>query len=153
MNAERTRIRIVAEDREEAGGVIAELRAREDVALEVRRLPAGDFLVEERFAIERKTRRDFGQSVIDARLLAYLGRQAQEFVRGALSRPGYRPKGKRARQLFMLQGLPGVGPGRAARLLERFGSVQAVTAASATDLAAVEGFGETTAARIRWALE
>lgn len=88
-----------------------------------------------------------------ARLLVYLGRQAQEFVSGALSRPGYRPKGKRARQLFVLQGLPGVGPGRAARLLERFDSVQAVAAASTAELAALDGFGETTAARIRWALE
>lgn len=214
MDPGRARIRIVADDREEAGGVMAELRAREDVALEVRRLPAGDFLVEDRFAVERKTLRDFAQSVIDARLfkqaaalaqgtrrgvlilegvatavgdgglsresrqgalitvsvfyslavlrardpaetarlLAYLGRQAQRFVSGALSRPGYRPKGKRARQLFVLQGLPGVGPGRAARLLERFGSVQAVAAASAAELAALDGFGETTAARIRWAL-
>jgi ERCC4-type nuclease len=88
-----------------------------------------------------------------ARLLAYLGRQAREFACGSLPRPGYRPKGKRARQLFFLQGLPGVGPGRAARLLERFGSVQAVAAASAAELAALDGLGETTAARIRWALE
>jgi ERCC4-type nuclease len=215
VNPDRTRVRIAADDREEAGGVIAELRARADVVLEVRRLPAGDFLVEERFAVERKTLRDFAQSVIDARLfkqaaalaqgarrgvlilegtvaaagdggvsrealqgalitvsvfyglavlrardpaetarlLVYLGRQAREFARGSLPRPGYRPKGKRARQLFLLQGLPGVGPGRAARLLERFGSVQAVAAASAAELAALDGLGETTAARIRWALE
>jgi len=88
-----------------------------------------------------------------ARLLVYLGRQAQQFASGSLPRPGYRPKGKRARQLFLLQGLPGVGPERAARLLERFGSVQAVTAASADELAEVDGFGETTATRIRWAVE
>jgi ERCC4-type nuclease len=208
-------IRIVADDREEAGGVIAELRGRADVALEVRRLPVGDFLVEERFAVERKTLADFSCSVVDARLfkqaaalvqgsrravlvlegtsadlgtggvsresmqgalitvsvffglavlrardaaetarlLVYLGRQTQQFASGSLPRPGYRPKGKRARQLFLLQGLPGVGPERAARLLERFGSVQAVTAASADELAEVDGFGETTATRIRWAVE
>jgi len=66
---------------------------------------------------------------------------------------GYRPKGKRARQLFLLQGLPGVGPERAARLLDRFGSVQSVMTASADDLAAVNGIGERTAAKIRWVLE
>jgi ERCC4-type nuclease len=53
----------------------------------------------------------------------------------------------------VLQGLPGVGSGRAARLLERFGSVQAVAAASAAELASLDGLGEITAARIRWALE
>ena len=88
-----------------------------------------------------------------ARLLVYLSRQAQRCVHGGLPRPGYRPKGKRARQLFLLQGLPGVGPERAARLLERFGSVQSVMTASADDLAAVNGIGERTAAKIRWVLE
>ncbi len=88
-----------------------------------------------------------------ARLLLYLGRQARRFAHGGLPRPGYRPKGKRARQLFILQGLPGVGPGRAARLLDTFGSVAAVASAPAELLAGVEGIGETTAQRIRWAVE
>ena len=88
-----------------------------------------------------------------ARLLVYLGRQAQRIARGGLPRPGYRPKGKRARQLFLLQGLPGIGRERAARLLERFGSVQAVMTASAEDLAAVDGIGKKTATRIRWAVQ
>jgi ERCC4-type nuclease len=43
-------VRIVADDRENAGGVIGELRERTDVLLEVRRLPVGDFLVEDNFA-------------------------------------------------------------------------------------------------------
>jgi ERCC4-type nuclease len=54
--------------------------------------------------------------------------------------------------LFLLQGLPRVGPERAARLLDRFGSVQAVATASAADLATVDGIGDSIAARIRWAL-
>jgi ERCC4-type nuclease len=88
-----------------------------------------------------------------ARLLVYLGRQAQRFSRQALHRPGYRPKGKRARQLFVLQGLPGVGPGRAEKLLARFGSVENVVRASAAELAEIEGLGETTAAKIRGIVE
>ncbi len=88
-----------------------------------------------------------------ARLLIYLGRQAQRTVVGGLPRHGYRPKGKRARQLYLLQGLPGVGPGRAARLLERFGSVEAVMTATADDLATVDGIGEKTAAKMRWAVQ
>ena len=215
MKCEVMPIRIVADDREEAGGVIGELRGRVDVAMEVRRLPVGDFLVEERFAVERKTLADFACSVVDARLfkqaaalvkgsrravlilegttadlgggsvsreslqgalitvsvfyglavlrardaaetaglLVYLGRQAQRFASGSFPRSGSRPKGKRARQLFVLQGLPGIGPERAARLLERFGSVQAVATASPDELATVDGIAETTAARIRWAVE
>lgn len=207
-------VRVVADDRENTGGVIAELRRRADVALEVRRLALGDFLVEDNFSIERKTLPDFAASVIDARwfrqaaglatgerrgiiilegsaataaelgvsrealqgalitvsvfyglavlracdpeetarLLVYLGRQAKRFANGALPRPGYRPKGKRARQLFILQGLPGIGPERAERLLDRFGSVQGVAVAPAEALAAIDGIGETTAAKIRWAL-
>jgi len=60
-----------------------------------------------------------------ARLIVYLGRQAKAYAHGSHPRPGYRPKGRRARQLFLLQGLPRVGPERAARLLDHFGSVQA----------------------------
>jgi ERCC4-type nuclease len=88
-----------------------------------------------------------------ARLLVYLGRQAQRIAQGGLPRSGYRPKRKRARQLFLLQGLPGVGPERAARLLDRFGSVEAVVTASADALAAVDGIGEKTAAKMRWAVQ
>jgi ERCC4-type nuclease len=88
-----------------------------------------------------------------ARLLVYLARQARRSAQGGLPRPGYRPKGKRARQLFLLQGLPGVGPERAARLLERFGSVQAIMTASADDLATVDGIGKKTAAKMRRIIE
>ncbi len=162
MTHVQTPVRIVADDRENAGGVIEALRGMDGVAIEVQRLPVGDFLVEEKFAVERKTLADFGRSVVDARLfkqaavlaqgarrgvlilegtaadlgdggvsrealqgalitvgvfyglavlrardvaettrlLVYLGRQARQFAHGGLPRPGYRPKGKRARQLF-----------------------------------------------------
>jgi ERCC4-type nuclease len=88
-----------------------------------------------------------------ARLLVYLGRQAWQVARGTLPRPGYRPKGKRARQLYVLQGLPGIGPARASRLLDHFGSVEGVTAASAAELAAISGIGEATAEKVRWVLQ
>lgn len=207
-------VRIVADDRENAGGVIAHLRDRAEVQLVVRRLASGDFLVEDRFAVERKTLADFAISIIDGRLfkqaaalshdrcrgvlvlegagpaagsgvsrealqgalitvavffglavlrsrdavetaqlLVYLGRQAREFAHGGLPRPGYRPKGRRARQLFVLQGLPGIGPERAARLLEHFGSVPAVFTASDQALTAVPGIGPAVAGRIRSLLQ
>lgn len=216
MHAGPTLVRIAADDRENAGGVIAALRSQADeVNLKVQRLPVGDFAVEENFLVERKTLRDFAASVVDgrlfrqadklsrsvrrgiiilegtacaagapnvsrealqgalitvavfyglavlrardaaetARLLVYLGRQAQRFARQANHRAGRRPKGKRARQLFVLQGLPGVGPGRAENLLERFGSVENVARASVAELAEVPGIGQATACKIRWIVE
>jgi ERCC4-type nuclease len=214
MHHDPASVRIVADDRENAAGVIAALRLLAGVEVEVRRLEVGDYGVDGRFAVERKTLRDFAQSLLDGRLFAqaarlavgsargvivlegtaadlgasrmsreslqgalitlsvfqglavlrardatetaqllvFLARQAARAANDALPRPGYRPKRKRARQLFILQGLPGVGPERAARLLERFGSVERVSAASAEDLAGVDGIGETTAENIRWAL-
>lgn len=213
---EKPRLHIIVDDRERANGkVLAALAARDDVTVEIARLEVGDYRVERRVVVERKTATDFAASLIDGRLfrqvaalavaperavlvlegrdqewrdtgvrreaiqgalitigvffgaavlhsdapeetaqlLVYLGRQAQRAAQGGLPRPGYRPKGKRARQLFLLQGLPGVGPARAARLLERFGSVEAIVTASADALAAVDGIGERTAEKMRWVVQ
>lgn len=49
----------------------------------------------------------------------------------------------------MLQGLPGVGPALANRLLVHFGSVERVITADHDFLAQVRGIGPTTAQRIR----
>lgn len=207
-------LRIVADDRELQGGVIAELQARADVHVQTERLGIGDFLVGSEVLVERKTIADFAQSIVDtrlfrqasvmiqgarrpvlilegssgavaearvsrdafqgalitmslffgipvlrardagetARLLVYIGRQSEHVARGAWHRPGYRPKGKRARELFILQGLPGVGRERAGLLLDHFGSVQAVVNASVEDLTIVHGVGVDTARKIYWAL-
>lgn len=88
-----------------------------------------------------------------ARTFEYVARQGRTVAGGAFPRRGYRPKGKLALQYHLLQGLPGVGPARAARLLERFGSVEAVVTADAAALAAVPGIGKNTARRVRWAVE
>jgi DNA excision repair protein ERCC-4 len=208
-------IHIVIDDRKQAGDVPAALATRGDVTVEVARLKVGDYYVQRRVLVERKTAADFAASLIDgrlfrqtaalaagpdravlvleggetdwqatgvrrealqgalitiavfyglallwsaapeetARLLVYLGRQTHQFIHGGLSRPGYRPKGRRARQLFLLQGLPGVGPERAARLLERFGSVRAIMTAPPDELALVPGIGGKTAAKMRSILD
>jgi ERCC4-type nuclease len=88
-----------------------------------------------------------------ADLIRFTAGQMRRAVEGAIPRPGYRPKGKRKRQIYILQGLPGVGPGRAARLLDRFGSVEKVFAAPPQDLADVQGIGRRTARAIRAAVE
>ena len=49
----------------------------------------------------------------------------------------------------MLQGLPGVGPALAHRLLLEFGSVERVVTADEASLVKVRGVGAKTAARIR----
>lgn len=49
---------------------------------------------------------------------------------------------------YLVEGLPGVGPTLAERLLDEFGTPAAVFAASASDLTTVSGIGEKTAASI-----
>ncbi|HQU17366.1 MAG TPA: ERCC4 domain-containing protein [Gammaproteobacteria bacterium] len=88
-----------------------------------------------------------------ARTLLYTARQGRTVVRGAVPRGGHRPKGKTALQRHLLQGLPGVGPGRANRLLDRFGSVRAVLTADEAALASVPGVGLGTARKIVWSVE
>jgi len=87
-----------------------------------------------------------------ARLIVYAARQIQSLGKAGYPRPGYRPKTKKGRQFYILQGLPGVGHERARRLLEKFGSVEAVMLASQNELLTVEGVGAKTANRIRWAV-
>jgi DNA excision repair protein ERCC-4 len=84
-----------------------------------------------------------------ARLILYVGSQ---LVR--LRDPEYLPyrqakaKRKKTRQLRILQSLPGIGPDRAKRLLERFGTVRACFGASTSELMEVEGIGSKIAATI-----
>jgi ERCC4-type nuclease len=87
-----------------------------------------------------------------ARLIVYAARQIQSVEKKGCPSPGYRPKGKKGRQLYILQGLPGLGQERALRLLEKFGSVEAIMNASREELLKVEGVGAKTADRIRWAV-
>ncbi len=87
-----------------------------------------------------------------ANLILFAENQRRAIAAGALHRCGYRPKGKRRRQLYILQGLPGVGPGRAERLLAAFSTVEGIIEAEPEALAEVRGIGKKTAAAIRWAV-
>lgn len=87
-----------------------------------------------------------------AELIATAARQLREPVSIPYVRPGYRPKGWRRRALYILQGLPRVGPRRAAALLAAFGSVEAAAAADAVALARVPGVGRAVATSIREAV-
>lgn len=84
-----------------------------------------------------------------AQLLVYTGHQ---FARLRADTPKYRihkAKRKRTQQLRLLGTLPAVGPDRAYRLLDHFGSVQACVTATADELEKVPGIGPKTAAAIR----
>lgn len=208
-------ITVVADDRERDGGVVEQLRLRDDVRLSVERLPLGDYRIDETLLIERKTLPDLILSIKDgrlfsqgvrlaasdlrpalilegtsraivdsgmrreaiqgalitltlflgipllrsmdasetARLLLYAAYQRRSIATGAIPRKGHRPRGKFRTQARILQGLPGVGPERARRLLEQFGSVEAVMSATVPALETVTGIGSTTARAIRWAVE
>ena len=87
-----------------------------------------------------------------ARLMIYTARRVNATVSGAIARNGVRPKGKRRSQFEILQALPGVGPVRAKRLLENFGTVEGVMNAEAGELAQLSGMGLVTAKAIRWVL-
>lgn len=87
-----------------------------------------------------------------AALFRYSATQAAAVAVGALPRRGYRPKGKAALQSFILQGLPGVGPELARRLIDRFGNVRRVIGAEAETLQTIDGIGPKTAGRIDWAV-
>jgi ERCC4-type nuclease len=82
-------------------------------------------------------------------VLRLLGAQTVRASEIDLPRAGYRPRRTENRKLFVLQGLPGVGPALARRLLERFGSIERVMEADEEELCAVSGIGPSKAAAIR----
>lgn len=82
-------------------------------------------------------------------LMRYTVAQGVRLAEGGVQRFGYRPKGKKARQRFVLQGLPGIGKKRAEALLTRFGSIEAVMCADEAQLAEVDGIGDSIAQKIR----
>jgi Fanconi anemia group M protein len=199
--------------REKESGVI-DLLCKEKVAVEVKKLSYGDYVINDSMTIERKTARDFLISIIDGRLFNQLSNlkryclnpilliEGNPFktglafdetaIRGALIstqtiwyvpiiysrskeetkdiilmiggqqeacmdvvplRGGYRPKRLKSRQLFILQGLPKVGPTVAKRLLDHFRSVTKAMNATVEDLMQVEGIGRISAEKIREALD
>jgi DNA excision repair protein ERCC-4 len=88
-----------------------------------------------------------------AHLLVYAGQQLHRDRADHVFRHGTRPKRRRRLQLYVLQGLPGIGPERAERLLAQFGGVEAVMTASREEIQRVPGIGEKIAGSIRWLLE
>lgn len=86
-------------------------------------------------------------------ILLMIGKQDETHTDVVPLRGGYRPKRLKSRQMYILQGLPKVGPRMAKRLLKHFGSVSNVMNATTQDLMKVEGVGEVSAKKIRLVLD
>jgi len=205
-------LRVIADYREKSSGMI-ELLA-EHFTVEITTLNHSDYLINDRFTVERKTARDFLVSIIDLRLfnqvanlkkncshpflliegdpyatdldfdprairgallsvqtgwqipvifssskkdsadiMATVGRQDEVATDVVPLRGGYRPKKLKTRKLYLLQGLPDVGPKLAKRLLNHFHSAGRVMSATVNELTEVEGIGRSRAAKIREVLD
>jgi DNA excision repair protein ERCC-4 len=86
-------------------------------------------------------------------IIVMIGRQEEAWIDVIPLRGGYRPRKLKSRQLFILQGLPKVGPTVAKRLLEYFGSVSGVMNATVESLMQVDGIGRVSAEKIRQVLD
>lgn len=211
----RRAIRIIADDRERHCPVIDAFQKDKGVEILFRRLSIGDYEIDGRLLVERKTLLDFVSSIKDgrlfrqacrmaassplrpllilegtlsdlagcglrrealqgalitlslilgipvlrakdpresARLMLFAAQQIMTSASGAIPRKVKRPRGKLRTQLEILQGLPSVGPERAANLLGSLGTVEQVTNASLDQLLKVPGVGPVTAKAIRWAV-
>ena len=206
-------MKITADYREEPSGIV-ELMIRAGIDVTVEKISCGDYIINNRMTIERKTASDFVVSIFDGRLFKQVARlktntkrpllliEGNPFrtdinidrcaIRGAMLtiqtifylpivfsrtkeetvqvmqhmanlsqknadvmrlRGGYRPRKLASRQLYILQGLPGIGPHIAKRLLKRFGSVSKALTASVEKLNTVEGIGPVTARKIKEVLD
>jgi len=206
-------VNVRADYREKPSRLI-ELLRKDDIPVHVQSIAHGDYIINDRVTVERKTARDFLVSILDGRLfkqIAHLKKHClnpiliiegnpfrtdsgfdPNAVRGALVsiqvmwyvpslfsrsveetkdillmigrqddqdmdviplRGGYRPKRSKSQQLFILQGLPRVGPTAAKRLLLHFKSVSRVMDAGVEELMKVEGVGLETAQSIRTVLD
>jgi ERCC4-type nuclease len=202
--------RLKVDHSEHHAALLGVLRNSGLFSIEMDRLPTGDYLIDDRILIERKTHTDFILSLIDGRLfpqvarlahsryrslmliegpappnvpdvhphsvegalvsiaamwrlpvlhstdvdesyrlVRFLADQGSQSCQTVLPRYDRKPKRLATRRLFVLQGLPGVGPALACRLLAQLGSVERVMTADAGALAAIPGIGPKKAARIR----
>jgi Fanconi anemia group M protein len=82
------------------------------------------------------------------RVMRFLAVQVSNGRERVVCRYGRKPKRLATRRLFMLQGLPGVGPALAARLLTQLGSIRSVVTADIDRLQGVRGVGPKKAKRI-----
>ncbi|MFH1847332.1 MAG: ERCC4 domain-containing protein [Candidatus Omnitrophota bacterium] len=84
-----------------------------------------------------------------ALLLSLIAKKRMVSCENFFVRRGRQPKRLRKKQLYVLQGLPGVGPKLACHLLDVFGSIEVICAASEKELIKVGGVGKIKAKAIK----
>jgi ERCC4-type nuclease len=77
-------ISVHVDDRESRSGVLDALKKQDGVEVRVRRLPVGDYLVDDRFLFERKTLIDLTISIQDGRFFSQGLKLASSPLRTAL---------------------------------------------------------------------
>lgn len=96
----------------------------------------------------------FSRTKEDSRdILLMISRQLGTWIDVVPLRVGYRPKRLKSKQLYLLQGLPQVGPKLAKRLILHFKSVSKVMNASVQALTEVDRIGKVSAQKIREVLD
>ena len=96
----------------------------------------------------------FSRTKEDSRdILLMISRQVGVCIDVVPLRGGYRLKRLKSKQLYILQGLPKIGPKLAKRLLRHFKSVSKVMNASVRALTEVDGIGKISAERIHKVLD
>jgi ERCC4-type nuclease len=92
-----------------------------------------------------------------ARLIMYAARQIAFFgchTGNIRHPPSSRPlKNKYKRKLHVLQGLPGIGPGRAKLLLDKFGTIKGIINALPEEWEEIPGIGKTISRKINQVLD
>ncbi|MBB72112.1 MAG: nuclease [Legionellales bacterium] len=199
---------VVIDHREASTEVASLLSSQDDVEVVYDNLQTGDYMIDNRILIERKTLNDLATSISDGRLFSQAQRLSRyvkwkaiilegkriryailrESLQGALitvtmkfgvpvlwakdpsetiklmqfmrnqlhndavpikKRYGRKPKKYNNQALYVLQGLPGIGPERAKQLLLYFGSLREVVNAGIDDLQKISGVGKNTAEKIQ----
>ena len=77
------KVKVIADHREMPSGVVREL-TRLGVEVEARQLDVGDFILSDRVGVERKSVKDFLQSIVDKRLMEQAQRLGETFERPML---------------------------------------------------------------------
>ncbi len=207
MNPEKVPVPLTADNREKSSGIPALLRNR-FARVQMAQLAAGDYMINDEIVIERKTKEDFVQSLLDGRLFAQCARLrktglvplfivegnpyktahhiAPAAIKGALlsinlswqipvikssgkedtaniivmaakqelnalyfvHKSGRKPKKRQNQQHYFLQGLPGVGPTLAHKLLGHFNTIEKIIRADTATLSEIEGIGKKKAERL-----
>jgi ERCC4-type nuclease len=106
LNPSIENVLILVDDRERPSGVAEELEKLSGVLVRIEHLAVGDYHIDGTVLIERKSAKDFAQSLIDGRLFRQAKQMADSPLRTALCRVPEISMSFAAGQLAVFQGGP-----------------------------------------------